>query len=111
MLTRAKLDRALGAVPTPKELVGFMVTLAKPPKERCLVLEPACGDCPFLEAFAERYGHNHEFVGIDIDPEAVYRAKAKLPFANILEGDFLLWQPHERFDIVIGNPPYGIIGD
>ncbi|MFN4180492.1 MAG: TaqI-like C-terminal specificity domain-containing protein [Armatimonadota bacterium] len=111
MVTRAKLDRALGAVPTPKELVEFMVTLATPSKDHCRVLEPACGDCPFLEAFAERYGHHHEFVGIDIDPEAVYRAKARLPSATIIEGDFLLWQPQERFDIIIGNPPYGIIGD
>lgn len=111
MEVRMTLDRALGAVPTPKELVSFMVTLAKPPKTPCRVLEPACGDCPFLEEFAKRYGTYHEFVGIDIDPEVVQRAKDRIPFATIIEGDFLLWQPAEKFDIIVGNPPYGIIGD
>ena len=111
MEIRADSARALGAVPTPKDLVDFMVALASPVKGHCRVLEPACGDCPFLEAFAEHYGRHHEFVGIDISPEAVRRAKERVPFATILEGDFLLWEPGERFDIIIGNPPYGIIGD
>ncbi|MCS7192768.1 MAG: Eco57I restriction-modification methylase domain-containing protein [Armatimonadetes bacterium] len=111
METSSRLDRALGVVPTPIDLVKFMVALAAPPKKHCFVLEPACGDCPFLEAFAECYGFQHEFVGIDIDPKAIIRSKVRLPFATVLEGDFLLWQPNERFDIIIGNPPYGIIGD
>lgn len=111
MELKVRLDRTLGAVPTPVDLVKFMVALAKPPDRRCRVLEPACGDCPFLEAFAQCYGFQHEFVGIDIDPNAIIRSKVRLPFATILEGDFLLWQPNERFDIIIGNPPYGIIGD
>lgn len=34
-----------------------------------------------------------------------------MPFATFYEEDFLLRQPNESFDIVIGNPPYGIIGD
>lgn len=105
------MERALGIVPTPPDLVAFMVELAYPKKERCRVLEPACGNCPFLVAFAERYGASHELVGIDINPTAVQQAKSRLTSAEILEGDFLLWQPNELFDIIIGNPPYGIIGD
>jgi adenine-specific DNA-methyltransferase len=101
----------LGAVPTPNELVEFMVALAAPRKERCRVLEPACGNCPFLTSFAQRYGTHHEFVGIDIDPNALNLAKSAAPFATLLEEDFLLWQPSEPFDLILGNPPYGIIGD
>jgi len=111
MIAKQELAKALGAVPTLKEVVEFMVSLAVPTKGRCRVLEPACGDCPFLESFAKRYGFHHEFVGIDINPDAVRWAKSRVPFATILEGDFLLWQPAERFDIIIGNPPWGIIGD
>lgn len=98
-------------VATPAELVAFMTDLAAPRRPRVRVLEPACGDAPFLAAFAARYGTGHQLVGVDIDPEALNSAKERLPFATFYEEDFLLWQPNESFDIVIGNPPYGIIGD
>jgi adenine-specific DNA-methyltransferase len=104
-------QRALGFVTTPPRLVEFMTELAAPIKTRCRVLEPACGDAPFLSAFAARYGTHHELVGIDINPAAIQAAKKRVPFADFIEGDFLLWQPNEPFDIIIGNPPYGIIGD
>lgn len=101
----------MGVVATPPELVAFMTELAAPDSPRSRVLEPACGDAPFLTAFAARYGTAHQLVGIDIDPESVKIAQKRLPSATFLEGDFLLWNPNESFDIVIGNPPYGIIGD
>lgn len=25
--------------------------------------------------------------------------------------DFLLWEPGEAFDLILGNPPYGIVGE
>lgn len=103
--------RAWGAVSTPPELVAWMVSLAEPSKRRLRVLEPACGDCPFLAEFARRYGSHHELVGIDIVPESLQHARSRIPFATLLEGDFLLWDAPESFDLIIGNPPYGIIGD
>ncbi len=106
-----KLPQKIGAVSTPHWLVEFMVELANPGKPYCRILEPACGDCPFLLRFAERYGYNHEYVGIDIDPEILQNAKKQVSFATLIEDDFLLWEPDEKFDIMIGNPPYGIIGD
>jgi adenine-specific DNA-methyltransferase len=104
-------EESLGVVYTPPELVAFMVHLARPTKARCRVLEPACANAPFLEAFAERYGTHHEFVGVEIDPQRLAKAREKLPTMTFVEADFLLWEPKETFDVVIGNPPYGIIGD
>jgi adenine-specific DNA-methyltransferase len=104
-------ERALGVVYTPRELVEFMVHLAQPPRERCRVVEPACADAPFLTAFANRYGYHHELVGVEIDTVRLALAKQRLPTATFVEADFLLWEPSGRFDVVIGNPPYGIIGD
>ncbi len=104
-------DRSLGAVQTPPALVAFMVGLARPPRSRCRVLEPACANAPFLQAFAQAYGNHHELVGVEIDPQRLSDARERLPRATFIEGDFLLWQPETRFDIILGNPPYGIIGD
>lgn len=104
-------DRALGVVYTPRELVEFMVHLAQPSRERCRVLEPACADAPFLTEFANRYGTHHELVGVEINAERLALAKQRLPTATFVEADFLLWEPSDCFDIIIGNPPYGIIGD
>lgn len=104
-------DRALGAVYTPRDLVQFMVRLAKPVRARCRVMEPACADAPFLASFLQHYGREHELVGVEIDPERLKRARASVPQATFVEADFLLWEPATQFDIILGNPPYGIIGD
>lgn len=102
---------ALGGVATPRDLVHFMVRLAQPPCTRCRVLEPACADAPFLSSFVQHYGCKHELVGVEIDPERLKHARISVPQATLVEADFLLWEPSVRFDIILGNPPYGIIGD
>ncbi len=104
--------RALGVVCTPPELVEFMVRLAEPPTRACLrVLEPACGDAPFLQAFSSRYGSTHDLTGIDIRLPSLARLPGPLRNARFIEADYLLWEPEEPYDIILGNPPYGIIGD
>ncbi len=103
---------ALGAVSTPPDLVSFMMELAAPPEAiEVRVLEPACGDAPFLAAFAAQYGDHHQLVGLEIDRAAALIARKRVPSAHILEDDFLLWKSDRAFDIIVGNPPYGIIGD
>lgn len=104
-------ERALGVVSTPHDLVEFMVRLAQPSRRRCRVLEPACAEAPFLASFMQHYGREHELVGVEIDPERLQRARLRLPRADFVEADFLLWEPAAPFDIILGNPPYGIIGD
>jgi adenine-specific DNA-methyltransferase len=106
-------SRALGHVATPTEVVEFMVRLTQPIDCReCRVLEPACGDARFLQAFARKYGTQHKLVGVEINREAAAHARELVgKFATVIETDFLLYHPRDRFDIIIGNPPYGIVGD
>jgi adenine-specific DNA-methyltransferase len=106
-------SRALGHVATPTKVVEFMVKLAEPVSCReCRVLEPGCGDARFLRAFAQKYGTQHKLVGIEINREVAVQARKLVGrFATIIEADFLLYNPRDNFDIIIGNPPYGIVGD
>ncbi|MCS7273507.1 MAG: Eco57I restriction-modification methylase domain-containing protein [Fimbriimonadales bacterium] len=110
-------SRALGYVPTPPEVVAFMVHLAAPPTHApCAVLEPACADARFLHAFRQAYGNQHRLVGVELNPEAAQESNtgavtAPVPRMEIIIADFLLWDTSERFDVILGNPPYGIVGD
>jgi adenine-specific DNA-methyltransferase len=106
-------SRALGHVATPPEVVEFMVNLAQPDAfGECCVLEPACGDARFLEAFARKYGRRHRFVGVEINRKSAEQARKLVGnFATIVEADFLLYSTSQKFDIIVGNPPYGIVGD
>ncbi|WP_135257064.1 TaqI-like C-terminal specificity domain-containing protein [Thermus caldilimi] len=101
----AASHRSLGQVPTPKALVDFMVGLAEAPKGG-QVLEPACGEGPFLRAFREAHGTGYRFLGVEVDPLALDLP----PWAEGVRADFLLWEPGEAFDLILGNPPYGALG-
>ncbi len=83
-----------------------MVGLAEVPKGG-RVLEPACAHGPFLRAFRESHGTDYRFIGVEIDPQALHLP----PWAQGVVADFLLWKPEDRFDLVLGNPPYGIVGE
>ncbi len=97
-------------------MVAFMTRLAAPlPNTACRVLEPACADGRFLDAFRQTYGAQHRLVGVEVNPKAAlppipaYGEESER--GEVIIADFLLWDTLERFDIILGNPPYGIVGD
>lgn len=72
------------------------------------VLDPACGDGRLLDAVSVRLradGFAVEATGCDIDPGAL--AEVPDPTVRTIEADALDhdWAD-ERFDIVVGNPPF-----
>lgn len=79
---------ALGQIFTPDVVVRAMLGLRR---RQGRVLEPACGDGAFLR-------HIEGAVGIEID-------KAQCP-AGALNIDFFAYPESERFETIIGNPPY-----
>jgi adenine-specific DNA-methyltransferase len=104
--------KKFGAVSTPIDVVRFMIDVAVIKKwEGLSVLEPGCGFCNFTREIYCKYPNN-EFWGVEIN-EKVYDVISKAfpqPCFRIVLGDFLFWQTDKRFDLVIGNPPYGIPG-
>lgn len=88
------------------------------------VLDPACGDGNLLAAAAHYLAAQAQarwggvpadylpliylnLTGVDLDPEAVARARARLPGSAIHSGDALRWGwGAETWDAVILNPPF-----
>jgi hypothetical protein len=69
------------------------------------VLDPACGDGAFLRGVAA-LGHPALLDGVDADPSAVWAARAAVPEARIEHDDALTRRFEQRYDLVVGNPPY-----
>ncbi len=104
-----------GFVPTPTDTVDLMVAKlfdGVAVRRELRVLDPGCGDGEFV-AGVVRYCEKHRLplphvTGVELDRGRA--ATAKRRFAGISEihirqADFLS-PSHERFDLIIGNPPY-----
>jgi adenine-specific DNA-methyltransferase len=90
-------------VETPKEIAELMVKLSTIPKNG-LVLDTGCGKGVFLEVLKE-FGYKN-CVGIEIDKDLYNHCKAKFDEFKIILGDYLSYNFKEKFDLIIGNPPY-----
>lgn len=109
-----------GFVPTPATIVDLMVDklfVEKQPTGRTRLLDPGCGEGEFI-AGVVRWCENHRcdvprIVGIEAEPTRASVAAARfcqLPSVEIRNADFL-HPMDERFDYVVGNPPYVPITD
>ncbi|NMF89192.1 Eco57I restriction-modification methylase domain-containing protein [Aromatoleum petrolei] len=85
---RARDVAVLGQVFTPEAVVRAMLALRR---NRGRVLEPSCGDGAFLR-------HLPGAVGIEYDAAHCPPGATRM--------DFFAYPESERFDTIIGNPPY-----
>ncbi len=102
---------------TPQWVVDFMVNLIDEKNldlKNTKILEPACGICQFLMGIKKRKKHIFENASIKIGVEINKEVINYIQFHNfiqridIINYDYLLWNTDKCFDIIIGNPPYGI---
>lgn len=104
-----------GFVPTPASTVDLMVARlfdGLVPGDRSTVLDPGCGEGEFiagiLRACQAAGWPVPRIVGVEQDPARAATARARfrgVRQVEIREGDFLQPSP-DRYDYVIGNPPY-----
>ncbi|GAB4450695.1 MAG: TaqI-like C-terminal specificity domain-containing protein [Bacteroidia bacterium] len=98
---------------TPNWIVDLMVNLIDETKfsnkKNIAILEPACGLTQFLTGIKRNkpklYIRAKKF-GVEINKDIYENLTNKE--SEIIYADYLLWQTEQKFDIIIGNPPYGI---
>jgi len=101
-----------GGFYTSRSIASFLVNWIKASKPRSL-LEPSCGDGAFLDAIEEQCITSlKQITACELNQEEAEKAanRTKLP-VRVLNKDFLRWylfqaQNEERFDAVVGNPPF-----
>ncbi|MCL2075675.1 MAG: class I SAM-dependent methyltransferase [Betaproteobacteria bacterium] len=82
----------LGQVFTPPEIVRFMLELRR---NKGRTLEPSAGNGAFFTSLKEA---GEQCVGIEIDEQ--------IAPTGVVTMDFFAYPTSERFDTIIGNPPY-----
>lgn len=86
-------------------------------KKKIRILEPSVGVGNFIPLLIEKYQDKEQVVidVCDIDSNSIKVLKSILGkltvprnfTINFKQGDFLLWDNKLKYDVVVGNPPYG----
>lgn len=69
-----------------------------------MVLDMCCG----MGNFFNHLPNQHNAYGFDIDGKAVAVARYLYPEAHIEKCDIRQYYPQQRFDVIIGNPPFNL---
>ena len=99
----AKKESEMGQFFTPHEVCRDMADMLSPTSSE-MILDMCCG----MGNFFNHLPNLHNAYGFDIDGKAVSVARYLYPDAHIEKCDLRQYYPEQRFDIVIGNPPFNL---
>ena len=99
-----KKRKNLGQYFTPKSIRELLLSKL-PKKDNAYILDPACGSGEFLLS-CEKYFKNPNLNGFEIDKNLVSIASKLIKNSNIKNIDALNIDIKNKYDYVIGNPPY-----
>ena len=99
----AKKEFEMGQFFTPHELCRSMVEVLSPTSSE-MVLDMCCG----MGNFFNHLPNLHNSYGFDIDGRAVTVARHLYPEEKIEKCDIQQYRPEQRFDVIIGNPPFNL---
>ena len=90
--------------PTPKSIIDRMIN--KITTDPIMILEPSAGEGHIIEHFKNRYRNyrakKYDAIEIDETLRATLRGKK----INIIDSDFLQFAGPDKYDLIIGNPPF-----
>jgi len=103
------MNNRIGFIETPKWITNLMVELiSHSDKNQLKILDTGFGKGIFLESLVE-HGFNNLY-GIEIEESFYKYCKQKFLsynfHNNLILGDYLTYDFSEKFDVIIGNPPY-----
>ncbi len=106
-INSANLDyrKSKGQYFTPKSIREELLKKLPPNQKKIKILDPACGTGEFLLS-ASKFFNKAELYGWDIDKKLIEISSKISPKAKLELTDSLTSNVKEKFDIVIGNPPY-----
>lgn len=99
----AKKEYEMGQFFTPHEVCRDMVDMLSPASSE-MILDMCCG----MGNFFNHLPNHHNTYGFDIDGKAVAVARYLYPDAHIEKCDIRQYYPEQRFDVIIGNPPFNL---
>lgn len=99
----AKKEFEMGQFFTPHEVCRDMVDVLSPTSSE-MILDMCCG----MGNFFNHMPNLHNAYGFDIDSKAVAVARYLYPDAHIEKCDIQQYHSEQRFDAIIGNPPFNL---
>ena len=95
---------------TPPSIIQVNIELLKAYiTDTTKILEPSCGSCEYINAL-HKYNNRLKIVGIEFN-KIVYEGIQGICGENIelINMNFLDYNPENKFDLIIGNPPYYVM--
>lgn len=109
LITEATSEKLRGGFYTPESIAEFILRWGINGSSNFDILEPSCGDGVFLEQIKEHKLKYQSITAIEFDEvEAKKADKIDLKNKQIINADFHSYCNNtlQRFDLIIGNPPY-----
>lgn len=109
LINNASSEKLRGGFYTPEPMAEFLLRWGINGNASCEILEPSCGDGVFLDQLNKSGLPFRSITAIEINPDEASKA-ARIPLRNfdVINDDFHTYCNNtlQRFDLVIGNPPY-----